>query len=284
MKLPPGVASRYVRVGPIRTHYLEAGAGEPLVLLHSAEFSGRAEFSWRYNIGALAQHFHVFAPDMVGFGYTDKLYNFTDPAGFRVRFVRDWMDTLCLPSAHFMGNSFGGSLILTVAGIRPVAWNIRSIVTSSGGGFAPVNEARTTLNDYDGSRDWMRRLLQVLFWHERWWSEEEVEERWRASLEPGTWAATAAARLVLPDQPRAAPPERPNYAHIRAPTLITGGAEDLLREPGTWEDLHRQIPGSELHVFSPARHCAHIEYAEEFNALAIDFINRHKTGESTSPL
>jgi pimeloyl-ACP methyl ester carboxylesterase len=125
----------------------------------------------------------------------------------------------------------------------------------------------------------MRRILQVLFWDERWWSEAEVEERWQASREPGTWAATAAARLTLPDLPRATPPERPDYRNIVAPTLITGGAEDLLREPGTWEDLHRQIPGSELHIFSPARHCAHIEYADEFNRLAIDFITRHKTGE-----
>ncbi len=278
MKVPPGVVSRYIQVGPVRAHYLEAGGGEPVILIHSAEFGGRAEFSWRYNIAALAEQFHVFAPDMVGFGYTDKLYNFTDPAGFRIRFIRDWMQTLCIPSAHFVGNSFGGSLILAVAAGAPPAWDIRSIVTSSGGGYAPVNDARSILNDYDGTRDWMRRILQVLFWDERWWSEEELDERWRASLEPGTWAATAAARLTPPGLPRAIPPERPDYSKIRVPTLITGGAEDLLREPGTWESLHRQIPGSELRVFSPARHCPHIEYADEFNRLAIDFIGRHRMG------
>jgi pimeloyl-ACP methyl ester carboxylesterase len=263
-------------VGPLRAHYLEAGEGEPVVLLHSAEFSGRAEFSWRYNIAALAEHFHVYAPDMLGFGHSDKVYSFSDPAGFRVRFIRDWMNTLCIPAAHFIGNSFGGSLILTVAATQPVPWNIRSIVTSSGGGFAPVNEARETLNNYDGSREWMRRILQVLFYDERWWSEEEVEERWRASRELGAWEATAAARLRLADGERPAPPERPDYGTITAPTLITGGKEDLLREPGTWEALHRQIPGSELKVFSPARHCAHIEFADEFNRLAIDFIKRQQ--------
>jgi 2-hydroxymuconate-semialdehyde hydrolase len=188
------------------------------------------------------------------------------------------MDFLGIPSAHFIGNSFGGSLILTVAASRPVSWNIRSIVTSSGGGFAPVNEARTILNDYDGSRDWMRRILQVLFWDERWWSEDQVEERWRASLEPGTWQATAAARLTTPGAGRGMPPERPDYANVAVPTLITGGKEDLLREPGTWEELHRTIPGSELFVFSPARHCAHIEFADEFNRLTVDFIRRHSTG------
>jgi proline iminopeptidase len=83
---------------------------------------------------------------------------------------------------------------------------------------------------------------------------------------------------VPPGLPRATPPERPDYQNVIAPTLITGGREDLLREPGTWEELHRQIPGSELHVFSPARHCAHIEFADEFNRLAIDFITRHRAG------
>jgi 2-hydroxymuconate-semialdehyde hydrolase len=279
VKLSPGVVSRFIRTGPLRAHYLEAGQGEPVVLLHSAEYSGRAEFSWRYNIAALAEHFHVFAPDMLGFGHTDKVYNFSDPAGFRIRFVRDFMKTLCIPSAHFMGNSFGGSLILTVAATQPVAWNMRSIVTSSGGGFAPVNEARDTLNNYDGSRDWMRRILEVLFYDARWWSEEEVEERWQASREFGGWEATAAARLRLPDGQRPAPPERPDYRKVAVPTLITGGKEDLLREPGTWEELHRLIPNSELHVFSPARHCAHIEFADEFNRLAIEFITRHRTGD-----
>lgn len=278
MKLPPGVMSRYIQVGPIRTHYLEAGAGEPVVMLHSAEFGGRAELSWRHNIGAFAERFHVYAPDMVGFGYTDKLFNFSDPAGFRIRFIRDWMETLCVPSAHFVGNSFGGSLLLSVAATSPPAWNIRTIVTASGGGYAPVNEARRILNDYDGTREWMARILEVLFWDERWRSEEDVEERWQASLEPGAWAAAAAARLSAPAVPRLGPPERPDYSNITVPTLITGGAEDLLREPGTWEQLHSQIQGSELHVFSPARHCPHIEFADEFNQLAIGFIGRHSVG------
>ena len=58
------------------------------------------------------------------------------------------------------------------------------------------------------------------------------------------------------------------------PTLVVGGDRDLLREPGCWEGLHRRIPGSELKVYSPARHCPHVEFAEDFNRLAIDFLTR----------
>lgn len=273
--LAEGVASRYVMAGGVRTHYLEAGEGEPLILLHSAEFGGRAEFSWRYTMGALAAGgYRVLAPDMVGFGRTEKLFNFSDRAGFRVRHIRDFMEVLCVESAHFMGNSFGGSILQTVAGQAEPAWRMRSIISVSGGGHAPDNDARKVLTHYDGSRDGMRAILQVLFWDARWWSEEIVEEHWRASIEPGAWEAVAAPRLAPPGQEKGFGSERGDPGNIRVPVLIVGGDHDMLREPGVWEDLHQRIPDSELHVFSPARHCPHIEFADEFNALALDFLRR----------
>ena len=46
------IHSRYVSVDRIRTHYLEAGAGPPVVLFHSGEFGGAAEISWEFTTGA----------------------------------------------------------------------------------------------------------------------------------------------------------------------------------------------------------------------------------------
>jgi pimeloyl-ACP methyl ester carboxylesterase len=272
--LPPGVHSKFVMAGGIRTHYLEAGRGEPLILLHSAEFGGRAEFSWRYNIAALAEHFHVYAPDMVSFGRTEMVFNFSDRSGFRVRHIRAFMDTLCIDSAHFMGNSFGGSIIQTVASADQPAWNVRSIVSASGGGYSPDNDARKVITHYDGTREWMRRLLQVVFYDPKWWSDEMVEERWRASIEPGAWEAVAAARFARPGVERGFASERGDVRNIRVPVLIVGGDQDLLREPGCWEGLHQQIPDSELKIFSPARHFLHIEFAEEFNQVTMAFFKR----------
>ncbi|MEE9290966.1 MAG: alpha/beta hydrolase, partial [Alphaproteobacteria bacterium] len=62
---------KLITVDGAETHYLEAGArtGAPSVLLlHSAEFGGAAELSWEFNLDALAEHFHVLAPDHLGFG------------------------------------------------------------------------------------------------------------------------------------------------------------------------------------------------------------------------
>src|ERR1700735_4103796 len=68
--------SRFIEVDGMRTHYLEAGEGPPVVLLHSGEFGGCAELSWEYLIPALSQHFRIIAPDWLGFGRTAKVHDF----------------------------------------------------------------------------------------------------------------------------------------------------------------------------------------------------------------
>ena len=94
-------------------------------------------------------------------------------------------------------------------------------------------------------------------------------------MEPGAWEAIAAARLSPPGKLKGFAGERGDASQIKAPVLLCGGDQDLLREPGVWQELHAKIPGSELKIFSPARHCPHIEFADEFNRLAIDFLKRH---------
>ena len=215
--LPSEVVSQFIQVGDIRTHYLEtmpadgqASVKEVVVLIHSAEFGGRAEFSWRYNIGEIGKHFHVYAPDMAGFGRTDMVYSFTNPVGFRIRHLRRFMETVGIEQAHFIGNSFGGGLVLQMAAEQVMAQTILSVVAISGGGKAPDNDARKLLTGYNGGREEMREILRVLFFDERWWAEEMVEEHWRASREPGVWETCAAARLAPKGEERGFRPVRPD--------------------------------------------------------------------------
>ena len=67
----------HVEANGIRVHYVRQGAGEPLVLLH-----GWPEFwyAWRKNIGPLAERFDVVAPDLRGFGQSEKP-GLPDPPG-----------------------------------------------------------------------------------------------------------------------------------------------------------------------------------------------------------
>ena len=57
-----------VLVDGLVTGYLEAGQGEPVVLLHGGEFGANARIGWEHTIEALAQRYRVLAPDMLGFG------------------------------------------------------------------------------------------------------------------------------------------------------------------------------------------------------------------------
>jgi haloacetate dehalogenase len=57
------------RANGIRQFYLEAGAGPPVVLLHGFP---ETSFAWRFQIPALAPHYRVIAPDLRGYGETDK--------------------------------------------------------------------------------------------------------------------------------------------------------------------------------------------------------------------
>src|SRR6266511_1301458 len=95
--------------GDVKTHFLEAGSGGPdLILLHGGEYGASADITWRHNIAALAERFHVIAPDSLGWGHTEKIYSFSDPAGLRIRHLQRFLETLGICKAFFVGNSAGG--------------------------------------------------------------------------------------------------------------------------------------------------------------------------------
>ena len=112
--------SRYVDVGGIRTHYLEAGRGPTLVLLHSGEFGGCAELSWEHNIGAFAEHCRVIAPDWLGFGRTDKLYDFAQGHRRVLSHMASFLREMRIDAADFVGNSMGGASVIRLADSKKV--------------------------------------------------------------------------------------------------------------------------------------------------------------------
>lgn len=92
-------------------HYIKAGQGEPLLLLHQAPLSS---VEWQDVIPYLSEHFEVYAPDMVGHGqsYTPK----------REFFIKDFttttinfMDALGIQTAFIVGNHSGAALTTSLA-------------------------------------------------------------------------------------------------------------------------------------------------------------------------
>ena len=269
-----GIESKFVTVDGMRTHYLEGGHGAHVVLLHSGEFGGCAELSWEFTLPALAEHFHVVAPDWLGFGESAKLFSFDDMRGLRVHHIALLLKALQIERAHFIGNSMGGGMLASVAAQGQPVWPIERMILASAGGFAPVNEARQILNSYDGTREHMKRILQTTLTHSPLRNNEAyLDKRHRLSLVPGSWECTAAARFRRPGV-KGGEKEEIDYRNIKRPTLIVAGGKDPLREPGYAQGLQSEIAGSELIVFPEAGHFPHIDLPDRFNKIAISFLSR----------
>lgn len=268
--------SKFIEVGNIRTHYLEAGEGKQnVVLIHSAEFGGGANNSWEYNIQALADAgFHVYALDMVGYGGTDKFFDFGDPQNFRIAHITEFLEKLEIDEAHYIGNSMGGGTILRVASMKNPSWKIRKIITVSGGG--PNNpEAHQIANKYNCTFDYMRKLHELMFYNEKWHSEEYVNKRYKDSLISGHWEALAAAGLKSPlhkEATESIPTYSQDYKNIEVPVLICAGEKDPLKFPDYAEKMSALIPINKVEIFKDSKHCSHIEYSERFNEIAISFL------------
>ena len=272
------IRSVYIDVDGVRTHYLEGGSGPNVVLLHSGEFGGAAEISWEFTLPALAPHFHVVAPDWLGYGQTDKVYDFGDPRGRAYRHMQRFVELMGIDRADFIGNSMGASNLVHIASQKSPVLPIRSIVLASGGGFVPVTPERKTLLAYDGTPAAMSALLKAMMHDPKWGDDAAyVARRQRFALMPGAWQCASASRLQL----RASDhdtgfgkQDTVPYEAISVPTLIIAGAEDRLRERGYATKVGERIRGSEVHVLECCGHCPNIERAESFNEVVICFLRR----------
>jgi len=274
----PATRSRFVRVDGMRTHYLDAGDGPIVVLLHSGEFGGCAELSWEHTIPYLAPRYRVVAPDWLGFGKTDKLHDFASARGRMLAHMRRFLETMCIEEAHFVGSSMAGSMLLSLAAERDPGFPMRSLVAASGGGFVPNNEARQIVQAYDCSLESMRQAVAMLFHDPRWPADDAyVERRFQISLDTGAWECAAAARFRAPVRPASSAFGRPDdtpYERIDVPALLIAGADDKLREPGYAPAVAARIPDGVAEVLPDCGHLPNVEQAAEFNRLVGSFLDR----------
>lgn len=265
--------SHLIDVEGKRTHYLEAGSGPPLILLHSGEFGACAEFSWEFNIEALARHFRVLAPDWLGYGQSEKIFSFENMLEYRIQHIAAFCRTLGIVEADFIGSSMGGTTLIGVCARDDTPWPIRRAVLVSGGGFVPDNESRAILNSYDGTLEAMRAVYRTLFQNPAIRDNERMIQRHhKAAAAPGAWECTAAPRFKAPNRPaKPFAPKTPDYAKIRVPICIMAGRFDNLRLPNYGEELQGLIPGSKL-ILVDGGHCHQIDMPDEFNRLVLSYL------------
>ena len=255
-----------VLVDGLPTGYLEAGQGDPVVLLHGGEFGAGAELGWERNIAALAAHHRVLAPDMLGFGGTAKVVDFNDGRGMRIRHIARFCEVLGVESAHFVGNSMGAVNMFVDATSESPLLPMRSMVTICGGGEIQRNEYSA------------RKIVEALFYHPAFPADDEyVRRRHESSIAPGAWEALAAARFRRPGlEPPPLPSSQRAYDRINVPTLVVEGEGDKLLPPGWAAEIAKQMPDARSAVVPRAGHCPQIEQPSAVNELLLAFLAEHK--------
>jgi 2-hydroxymuconate-semialdehyde hydrolase len=263
---------RWVDAGGIRTNVHDRGRGDPVVLLHGSGPGVSAWANWRLTIPALERHFRVVAPDIVGFGFTERPTGVTyDLATWR-RHLGAVLDALGLDRVHLVGNSFGGALALAFAIDQPERVD-RLVLMGSVGLRFPITPGLDEVWGYEPSVEAMRRLLDLFAYDRSLVTDELAELRYRASIRPG---AHEAYRQMFP-APRqrwvdalASPEEA--IAGLAQPTLVIHGREDRVIPPTCSQRLFGLIPRAELHMFGRCGHWTQIEHADRFNRLVADFL------------
>ena len=268
------IAHRSILVDGLATHFLEAGEGDPVVLLHGGEFGVSAEIAWEKLLPALSQHYRVLAPDMLGFGDLAKVVDFTDGRGMRIRHIARFCAELGIDSVHFVGNSMGAiNLLVDLTSAAPVL-PVRSAVTICGGGDIQKNRHTTALYEYDASFEAMRAIVEALFFAPAYPTDEAyVRRRYESSIAPGAWESLAAARFRRPglDAP-ATPSSKRAYERIDVPVLVVEGAGDKLLPAGWAAEIAGQISGGRSAVIDGAGHCPQIEQPEATAQVLLEFL------------
>ena len=261
------------------TSYLEAGEGDPVVLLHGGEFGASAALGWERNIAALAAQYRVLAPDQLGFGQSAKVIDFVDGRGMRIRHVARFCEVLGIDWAHFVGNSMGAINLLTDATSETPLLPIRTLAIICGGGEIQQNRHFEALQQYDATLPAMRRIVAALFYDASYPADDDyVRRRYDSSIEPGAWEAVAAARFRRPDAAQSPTPSTARaYERIDVPTLVVEGGDDKLLPSGWAAQIAKQIDGARSVVVDKAGHCPQIEQSAGINELLLDFLS---TGSS----
>ncbi|MCQ4079124.1 alpha/beta fold hydrolase [Streptomyces sp. RB6PN25] len=256
----------------IRTNYLQAGSGAPVVLVHGSGPGVTAYANWRLTMPALAQHFRVIAPDMVGFGYTERPADVTYDLSTWINQLVGFLDAMDLPRVSLVGNSFGGAIALRVAARYPDRVERLVLMGSVGVPFR-ITPGLDAVWGYRPSVDNMRRILDVFAHSRELLTEELAEVRYRASIQPGFQEAFA-TMFPAPRQRWVDALATPDDEIARLPheTLLVHGRDDKVIPLETSLRLHHLIERSRLHVFGQCGHWTQIEWSTAFNQLVSDFL------------
>lgn len=277
----PAIQEYWMDFEGARMRYLRAGSGPPVILLHG--LMGYS-FSWRYAMPALAPHFTVYAPDMLGAGFSDRPridHSMQATAGRVLRFA----ENLGMEALDLLGTSRGGAVAMAVAaqctdGTAPVRVR-RLILVCPVNPFPPHGQTLAAFAGTPYGAALVRFVLERMpslypYWHGRMFADKSKIpagslEGYKAPLRiPGLFEHALSIVSSWGADLRELEALLPKLAAI--PTLLMWGDRDPAVYVSSLEPLARFFPNAKKVVFPGVGHLPYEECSEEFNRELLKFL------------
>jgi pimeloyl-ACP methyl ester carboxylesterase len=263
-----------------RIFYKEAGAehaGPPLLFIHGVG-AGASTFMWRKNFDALARDFHVYALDLLGFGFSDKPAHAPYSADLYVELIADFIRELASHPSRIIASSLGAAFAVRVADECPELVNALVLISPTGADNLRARPRMTGAAFYGllqspvlgtsfynvmaserSIRDYARKQL---FYDRRRATDRLIAQYYAASHQPGAQHAIAAFLSgYLNTDIRAA------FARLRQPVTLVWGKQDQTNTLDQAAELLSLNPRAGLEIFDRCRMMPQEEHPEKFNAL-----------------
>jgi 2-hydroxy-6-oxonona-2,4-dienedioate hydrolase len=288
------VKENYVDVAGVRTRYLEAGSGEPFVLVHGGEFGRISNANaWDMVVDRLAEKgFHVYALDKIGNGFTDHPERQEDLViGATVDHVWNFVQALKIGPAHIAGHSRGGYTVTQIALEHP-DWVKTLVIVSSGtvmARFNPIyeqwNQEAAKIND---PRERLRYQNTANSCDPSHITEAFLDLQLRITDLPATQETKrrmvgGARKVFLADvaKRQAELVKGIQAGGIKAPTIVTWGLNDPSAsfDPVGIAAIQLFLPNApkaESHVFANCGHYVFREKAAEWTEVVSGYIARSR--------
>lgn len=267
----------------VKTHYVAAGEGEPVILVHGGGPGAAGSTSWERLMQALAPHFRVYAIDLMGFGDSDKPIVDYSLQTF-VEHVAGFIDVLGLKNVRIMGNSQGAFVAIKYAADNP--GRVRSAAMISTGNVATAcglesgeqTKKRTAkfTKYFDGSRESIRTFMHMIVNDPAKITDELIEIRYKVASQPGhthmmnslaEWRELCAKDSTFLQQRLL----RQQLTNLNIPTAILWGEDDQTAPLNPLGLAMRELlPQMDFHIVKGAGHQVMNDKPEETNGILLE--------------
>jgi pimeloyl-ACP methyl ester carboxylesterase len=266
MQTPSGVAEKFVTLYGAKIHYIEAGSGPAVILLHGL---GGDVSNWFATIGPLSQKYRVIVPDQIGFGRSDKpMINYR--VGTLVDFLDAFYKELKIERASLVGNSLGGWTAAAFALAHPE--KVDRLVLVDAAGFALTGDVSPrALNVLNASTlEGAKQILNQIFYNKQLFASDAAAGLMltRRMMVGDGYTIQRFIESILNGEDML----DKRLSAIKHPTLIIWGREDLLTPLALGERFKKEISGSELLIIEKCGHVPQLEKSVEFNAALMKFL------------